>query len=469
MMGFKQKTIKRRLMGFIMVISLLVCYAFPTMAQEATFHSWATMTLLQGEKYGIYPLDWYENMQAELDAKTLQQFCTAIGKKLEAISGVTLKADAKALTYEQSDAITRGKVLESIYEVLHQYTYPIAIDLENDAITYMQDKQIIMGTGKDLQLNKVCTLEEAAVFGTRIVKAFYEDLNAGAKGLLWKTQKGDNTVYMLGSIHVANYDIYPFSENILDAFEAADVLGVELNFYNQEGIAAFNQIATYTDGTKLKDHVSKELYAKVLEAAQKLGMTEADIEYYKPWYIANSFTSTVSAAASSPEETQLAALLGIDNYFMSDALMTGMPVYELEGYAYQAELLDGFSPALQEYYLSSATEMMLDDEVGSESAESVTNWLQYWKEGNLEEFEKSFSKDTSSNIDLNEENKAIMDEYYNKLFTTRDLEMTDKIEALLNDEEGKTYFIVVGSGHYVDETGVIQNLKNKGYEVQQIK
>ena len=47
--------------------------------------------------------------------------------------------------------------------------------------------------------------------------------------------------------------------------------------------------------------------------------------------------------------------------------------------------------------------------------------------------------------------------------------MTDKIESLLNGEKGKTYFVVVGSGHYVGEDGVIQNLKNKGYTVEQVK
>lgn len=468
-MGLKNKMIKQRLMGIVMASSLLVCYAFPTMAQEVTFHSWSTSTLLQGEKYGIYPLDWYENMQAEIDTKTLETFCTAIGKKLEAISGVTPKKGAEALTYTQSSKITRGQVLESIYQVLNQYTYPVTVDLGNDAITYMQAKQIIMGTGKDLQLNKTCTLEEAAVFGTRIVKAFYEDLNAGSKGLLWKAQKGDNTVYMLGSVHVANYDIYPFNKNILNAYETADVLGVELNFYNQEGLADFNQLSVYTDGTKLKDHISADLYTEVLEAAQKLGLTEADIENYKPWSIANTFTATVSANSSSAEETQLAALLGIDNYFMTDALMEGVPVYELEGYAYQGELLDGFSPALQEYYLSSAVEMMLDEEMGSESAEVVANWLKYWQEGNLEAFEKSFDKKADADLEISEADKTILDEYYNKLFTIRDEEMTDKIEALLNEEEGKTYFIVVGSGHYIGEDGVIQNLKDKGYTVEQVK
>ncbi len=464
----KNKIKKHHLVAATIVGSILVSYAFPAMAQEVAWHDWSTATLIQGEKYGIYPLAWYDDMQVKMDSQDLETFCNAIGKKLEAISGISLKKDATALAYRESSQVTRGEVLEGIYAVLNQYTYPAVVDLGNDAIIYMQEKEIVKGTGKDLNLDKTCTLEEAAVFGTRIVKAFYEDLNAGSKGLLWKVQKDDNIVYMLGSVHLANYSIYPFNESILDAYASADVLGVELNFYSQEGIADYNQLAVYSDGTTLKDHISPDLYEEVIEAAQKLGMAESDISLYKPWCMANTFSSAAMSGSSSVEEKQVAALLGIDNYFMTDALVNDVPIYELEGYAYQAGLLDGFSPELQEYYLSNTVDMILDKDLGDESEEILANWLEYWEKGDLEDFEKTFTKKTTQE-GVSEKEKALLDEYNNKLWTVRDAEMTDKIESLLNGEKGKTYFVVVGSGHYIGEDGVIQNLKNKGYTVEQVK
>ena len=47
--------------------------------------------------------------------------------------------------------------------------------------------------------------------------------------------------------------------------------------------------------------------------------------------------------------------------------------------------------------------------------------------------------------------------------------MTEKIESLLNSNDGKTYFIALGAGHYVGKGGIVQNLKDKGYVVEQVK
>lgn len=465
-MKLKNRALKRSFIATLMAGSLLVSFV-PAMAQEQTWHDWSTMTLMDGEKYGIYPLSWYDDMQAKMDGQTLQTYCTEIGKKLESIQGVKLKETPDELAYSTKE-VTRGEVLESIYKVLNQYTYPEDVNLGDDAITYMRENQIVMGTGKDLNLDKVCTLEEAATFGTRIINVFYKNLNAGSKGLLWKVEKDGNTIYMLGSIHLANYGAYPFSHKILDAYEASDVLGVELNFYDTEGIKYFSDMACYSDGSTLKEHIPADLYAQAIEASKKIGMSETDIAYCKPWYLGNVLTSTAVSKSTSLEEQQIAATLGIDNYFMTNALMTDKPIYELEGYKYQANLFDGFSQGLQEYYLNNGIQLVLDEETNKEGVELLDGWIEYWQKGDLEQFEKSFPK-KETDPDATKEEQVALEEYNNKLLTVRDAEMTENIEKLLNSDEGKTYFIVVGSGHYVGEDGVINNLKKKGYTVTQIK
>jgi hypothetical protein len=44
--------------------------------------------------------------------------------------------------------------------------------------------------------------------------------------------------------------------------------------------------------------------------------------------------------------------------------------------------------------------------------------------------------------------------------------MTSKIQGYLNS--GGTYFVIVGSGHLIGERGVVELLKAKGYEVEQL-
>jgi uncharacterized protein YbaP (TraB family) len=44
--------------------------------------------------------------------------------------------------------------------------------------------------------------------------------------------------------------------------------------------------------------------------------------------------------------------------------------------------------------------------------------------------------------------------------------MAEKIEEFLADDE--IYFVVVGAGHLVGENGLINLLKNQGYETEQL-
>ena len=65
--------------------------------------------------------------------------------------------------------------------------------------------------------------------------------------------------------------------------------------------------------------------------------------------------------------------------------------------------------------------------------------------------------------------KKYIEELKDKLFTQRDKTMAAYIDSLLTSKGNKTYFVVVGSGHYVSDYDVIDILKEKGYEVNQIK
>ena len=43
----------------------------------------------------------------------------------------------------------------------------------------------------------------------RLVLAVYDLCDAGSRGLLWKATNGDNTLYLLGTIHVDRSNVYP--------------------------------------------------------------------------------------------------------------------------------------------------------------------------------------------------------------------------------------------------------------------
>jgi uncharacterized protein YbaP (TraB family) len=53
-----------------------------------------------------------------------------------------------------------------------------------------------------------------------------------------------------------------------------------------------------------------------------------------------------------------------------------------------------------------------------------------------------------------------------KLLDKRNVKMTSKIEGYLNSNG--TYFVIVGAGHLVDKSGIVELLRGKGYVVEQL-
>lgn len=456
----------------VMLVGIM-CVA-PVMAQEQVSNdypsAWAMEAVMEGQNYGIYPLTWHENFKAKITKAQIATLKKGISEKIQSISGVKLKENA---IDEQVKGNTRGEVLRGLFLVLKNYEYPVDLGLDEiDAIEFMQKNNILSGNTKDFKLNRVCTIEEAIVFGTRITDWVYNQLDAGSKGYFWKVEGGKNDVYLFGSIHAADARLYPFTQEILEAYDTADVIGFEIDTSDEADYNKFANLALYDDGSSLKDHVSEETYDLLLSCKEAIGLTETQLNKFKVWYLSN-YVSTLSLSdIREVEESQEAVEYGIDNYFFYKAYYDDKEIYPLESYEIQAKMFDSFSDELQEYLLLGNLYNLLYSEDSSEalSEEEIKamndQWLTLMKAGDIEGFKVYYD---TSNVDLG--NEVLTKEYIDKLLTNRDAKMAEKIEGCLNNETGNTYFIIVGAAHYISarDNSVIDQLKAKGYTVTQIK
>ena len=57
------------------------------------------------------------------------------------------------------------------------------------------------------------------------------------------------------------------------------------------------------------------------------------------------------------------------------------------------------------------------------------------------------------------------DELNSKLFGERDDNMSAYVKNLLDAQDGTTSLVVVGAGHMIGETGIVQQLLDAGYTV----
>jgi hypothetical protein len=269
----------------------------------------------------------------------------------------------------------------------------------------------------------------------------------GSRGFLWKIEHEGNTVYLLGSIHLAKADMYPLHPAIEAAFEEAAYLGTEIDIskaQSEEVQQLILEKAFYNDGTTLKDHISPETYARVNEKLVENGLPEGSLDSYKPWMVESVLMSLQALNFGYTEP-------GIDQYFTLKALEREMPILELESYEFQFDLFESFTPEFQEQSLLLSLEQYGDRKY-------IDALSEVWKSGSEEGI-----------LEIINEMKTYDEAYYNALLLDRNIGMADKVESYLNDPDGEVFFIIAGSAHMPGEDGVVQLLQDRGYTVEKVQ
>ncbi len=482
---------KKRLLSLLLVLMLVITMIpnsqvfaaesktqnnedIQSLATGQTYSNWALSDLVVAESYGLIPVSWYQkDMTVPITKAKL--FVLGSGLRYKMLNTNCVKSEG-TVNYKLSEKITVEEVMKYLYNRVTSYTFTKDLGLESKkAVTFMKENGIYTGNNGELGLKDICTIEQACVLATRLVTCVSDMLDASSKGFLWEAKANGNTVYMLGSIHMATTDIYPLSDKILAAYNSSDALAVEVNLYDQAGAMALVNNAFYSDGSTLKDHVSQETYDKAIALAAKFGVPEAQAALMKPWYIYISFTSISMTESGTAEEAAASANLGIDMNFLTNAMLNGKQILEVEGYAVQGKMLESFSKELAEYLVNETIDAVNDSLEGKDNTnpEGLNEMLSLWRVGDAENFHQynSFEYQNKDMIEdgTTEAEMKLLREFYDKLFIQRNKTMADYIENLLKAEGGHTYFVIVGSGHYLGDSDIIELLTKRGYELNQIK
>ncbi|WP_458122665.1 TraB/GumN family protein [Paenibacillus sp. Z3-2] len=267
----------------------------------------------------------------------------------------------------------------------------------------------------------------------------------GSRGFMWEVESNGNTVYLVGSMHLADDSFYPLHEEFEEAFAEADYLGVELDVSKGTDEAQQQLIldlGSYQDGTTLKDHVSSETYAKLGDILKKNGLEPDVLDEFKPWVVEN----TLASLKTTPAGYEGSA--GVDLYFVQKAIERKLPIIELESYEFQLNMFNNFSKELQEENLNTTLDNfdVLDDD--------MNQLAEMWKTGNDEQL-LEFTNTYSDN-----------EEYNKAMLIDRNIGMANKIDGYLKSDKKEEYFIVIGAAHYLGEHGIVKLLEDKGYSVE---
>ena len=449
----KRNLLKKALAGLLSAALL----ALPTLAAEPQQLSpWAVSELANSYALGLVDDSYTTYIQSPVTMEQLESMTNIVADKLALLELEPRTADAAGLVVDT----TRGGVMNALYQEAAAYDLP---GVEEGPEAFLTGLGVVQGDGASLAAERTCTYQEAMVMANRLILAIYDGQDAGSKGLLWKATNGDNTLYLLGTIHLDRDNVYPLHKSVRDAIQASEEVIFELDLNDQEGAALLQSMQTYQDGTTLADHISPELYQRVQAAAATIGKDSNALDAYKPWALASLFSTL-----AMQDDTTGSNAMAIDSYVNAAAVNAGKTIGAVETYAFQGGIFDGLSPEYQESYLDStlagfeatlsgaATSPEIDEALQAQE-EMLSAMFAAWKDRDPEAFSKVYDK--ASIIDST-------DELNSKLFTQRDPGMIKAAAGYLETEGSHTYFMAVGAGHMVDPGGIVSGLRELGYTVE---
>jgi uncharacterized protein YbaP (TraB family) len=270
---------------------------------------------------------------------------------------------------------------------------------------------------------------------------------APSKHLLWRMTGDSNVVYIMGSIHLLPKDFYPLDPLLERAFDSSDALVLEMALDSTSLPAIQQKLRTtgrYNDGRTLANVLSAETYAMLEKRFQEMGIPAARFQTLKPW-AARLLLSQIAMKSQGNDDI----VPGVDIHFSQRAGQTGKKIMGLETVETQIDIFDKMPLEKQEADLRKE----LEDRDSSES--SLKELADAWRRADLNEMQALDEK-------LKESDPAL----YRKIAVDRNNAWLPQIEQFA--KEGKRYLVVVGTLHLAGEDGVIEQLRRKGYRLEQL-
>jgi uncharacterized protein YbaP (TraB family) len=279
----------------------------------------------------------------------------------------------------------------------------------------------------------------AAIFSASITPGPAEAQDATPA--VWQLDGRDNSIYLLGSVHALRNDGKPLPAALQRAYQAADVLYMEIDLDDLDPTDV--QQFTATNGVlpperTLADVMGAERYTRAKTEAQKIGLDLDQLARLEPWVVA------ISAIQVQVVRLGLDPEAGVEQQLVRSAVRDGKEVRGLETVRDQFGVFDGLSLERQQEFLLMSLEEAVD------LPQEINKLIDAWSRGDVEALEGLMSEGFEQFPDL-----------YQPLVVARNRNWTRQITELLDDD--KDYLIVVGALHLAGPDSVIEMLKAQGH------
>ncbi len=267
-----------------------------------------------------------------------------------------------------------------------------------------------------------------------------------AASSVWKVSKGGDHVYVGGTVHLLPASEFPLPAEFELAYQQTDTLVLEAKMpdpADQQATMAMLQKLSYGADEKLSKKISAKLFQQLDLYLQGFGMKAAQLDGFKPGFVAVQTTMLEMHKAKLAGE-------GVDAYFAKKAQTDNKPQQYLETLDFQLALMAAMGVGQEEQFI----QLML--EKNPQLVQLMQQSITAWRLGDLTVLDTLLLQDSKKEDPVT----------YQQMFTQRNLDWIPKIAAMFGNQQRE--LVLVGAGHLPGEDGVLQLLQAAGYTVQQL-
>ena len=268
---------------------------------------------------------------------------------------------------------------------------------------------------------------------------------ASSNSSVWKVSKGNDHVFIGGTIHVLPEDEFPLPDEFMDAYKNTDKIILEAQLPDSTDMAAQQAMLaqmSYSEGKTLQGVLTASTYKMLAKYFEAMGMNLEQFINFKPGFV-------VSIMALIELQKSDISGEGVDAYFEELATQESKEIDYLETADFQFKMLGSLGEGYEDDFIKANIEL------NSDFTDFFQNTLDAWRSGDAKGLETLIN--TAA---IESDAKS-----YDALFTQRNKNWVPKIEALFNNKNKE--FVLVGAGHLFGKDGLLTLLKSKGYKVEQ--
>lgn len=284
-------------------------------------------------------------------------------------------------------------------------------------------------------------------FGAALLATAFSSASVLADTSMWKVSKGNDYVYIGGTVHLLPESAFPLPAEFEAAYQATDTLVLEVKMPDPTDVAAQTallQAMAYNDGRTLTKVLSAEVYQQVSDYFAPYGVQLQQLDGYKPGFVALQMLALEMMKAQMAGE-------GVDSYFDKKAQADGKTLAYLESVESQLNLLANMGEGYEDAFMKMNLEQV------SDFKSYFAAMVAAWRAGDMDKLNE-LAVEPARQLD------PVL---YQALFVKRNNAWLPQIQQMFGNNSKE--LVLVGGGHLAGDDSVLALLEQAGYTVEQVK